>query len=40
LADGLADLMVHVAGEADGDLVDDVEELREAVGLEERKSLN
>ena len=35
LADGLADLMNHIA-EDDADLENDIRDLREAVGLEER----
>src|SRR5882762_1332114 len=37
IADGLADLMTHVAADGNG-LHDDIEELRAAVGLEERES--
>ena len=39
LADGLADLMVHVAGDGERELLEDVDELRQAVGLEERQSV-
>ena len=39
LADGLADLMVQVGGEAEGRLAAHVDDLREAVGLENRKNL-
>ena len=39
IADGLADLMEHVAGSGDsGDLRNDIKELRTAVGLETRES--
>jgi hypothetical protein len=38
LADGLADLMAHLAGEDGRDLSSDREELRLAVGLEEHES--
>jgi hypothetical protein len=38
LADGLADVMAHLAGEGDRDLLKDLEELRAAVGLEEKES--
>jgi hypothetical protein len=38
LADGLADVMAHLAGEQDRDLAKDLGELREAVGLENKES--
>jgi hypothetical protein len=38
LADGLADVMAHLAGEDDRDLSKDLGELREAVGLETKES--
>jgi hypothetical protein len=38
IADGLADLMAHVAGEPERDLRGDLIELRDAVGLESRES--
>jgi low affinity Fe/Cu permease len=39
LADGLADVMAHLAGDdAERDLHKDLRELREAVGLEQRES--
>jgi low affinity Fe/Cu permease len=37
IADGLADLMAHIGEDGNG-LDDDIEELRAAVGLEERES--
>ena len=38
IADGLADVMVHLAGDARGsDLKKDLQELRDAVGLEDRE---
>ena len=36
IADGLADLMEHTAQKSDGELRNDIHELREAVGLEQR----
>jgi hypothetical protein len=38
VADGLADLMAHLAGEEERDLHEDMKELRAAVGLEARES--
>lgn len=38
LADGLADVMAHLAGEDERDLHKDLEELRSAVGLENKES--
>jgi hypothetical protein len=38
LADGLGDVMAHLAGEKDRDLMKDLDELRAAVGLEEKES--
>jgi exopolysaccharide biosynthesis predicted pyruvyltransferase EpsI len=39
IADGLADVMLHLAGGANGgDLKRDLQELRDAVGLEDRES--
>ena len=38
IADALADLMAHNAGEPDRDLSNDLRELRSAVGLEERET--
>ena len=38
IADGLADLMREMSNTSDADLEQDVKELREAVGLEERES--
>ncbi len=38
LADGLADVMAHLAGDEQRDLRHDLEELRAAVGLEEHES--
>jgi hypothetical protein len=38
IADGLADLMREVSNTSDADLEQDMEELREAVGLEEKES--
>ena len=38
LADGLADVMAHLAGGVERDLRRDLEELRAAVGLEEQES--
>jgi hypothetical protein len=36
MAEGLADLMDHVAGDRDRELTRDVDELRKSVGLEQR----
>jgi low affinity Fe/Cu permease len=36
LAEGLADLMEHTSGDRDRELARDVDELREAVGIEQR----
>lgn len=38
IADALADLMSHFAEHADTDIRQDIEELRDAVGLEEKES--
>jgi low affinity Fe/Cu permease len=38
LADGLADVMAHLAGQDERDLLKDLDELREAVGLETKES--
>jgi low affinity Fe/Cu permease len=38
LADGLADVMAHLAGQEDSDIQQDLEELRSAVGLETKES--
>lgn len=38
LADGLADVMAHLAGQEDSDIEQDLEELRSAVGLENKES--
>jgi low affinity Fe/Cu permease len=38
IADGLADLMAHIAHGGDRDMEQDLVELREAVGLEDRES--
>ena len=38
LADGLADVMAHLGGEGDRDLLKDLDELRAAVGLENKES--
>jgi low affinity Fe/Cu permease len=38
LADGLGDVMAHLAGQEDRDLLKDLDELRAAVGLENKES--
>ena len=38
IADALADLMTHFSEHADADIEQDIEELRDAVGLEEKES--
>ena len=38
LADGLGDVMAHLAGQPDRDLLKDLDELRAAVGLENKES--
>jgi len=38
LADGLADVMAHLAGQEESDIQKDLEELRSAVGLENKES--
>jgi low affinity Fe/Cu permease len=38
LADGLADVMAHLAGQEGSDIANDLDELRAAVGLEEKES--
>jgi low affinity Fe/Cu permease len=38
LADGLGDVMAHLAGHEERDLLEDLDELRAAVGLEKKES--